>query len=98
MREHFAATDTRLPVLERARLGAQALAFGSRNVTGLYNLVMAEAWPVSLNPGRFRSDEARMRVLARTAGILGELEAAIRRELGTDRIPLKTGPPDGSTG
>jgi hypothetical protein len=39
---------------------------------------------MTLNPGRFRSDEARMRVLARTARILGELEAAVRRELGTD--------------
>jgi hypothetical protein len=98
MREAFAATDTRLPPLERARLGARALVFGSQKVNGLYELLMAEAWPVSLNPGRFRSDEARMRVLARTAGIPGELEAAIRRELGADRSPLKTAPPDGSTG
>jgi len=45
---------------------------------------MAESWPVTLNPGRFCSDEARMRVLARTAGILGELEAAVRRELGAE--------------
>jgi hypothetical protein len=44
---------------------------------------------VTVNPGRFRSDEARIKVLARTAGILGDLEAAIRRELGTDRIPSK---------
>ena len=43
-----------------------------------YNLLLAEAWPVELNPGRFRPDEARMRVLARTAGILGDLEAATR--------------------
>jgi hypothetical protein len=67
-------------------------------VHGLYELLMAEAWPVSLHPGRFRSDKERMPVLARTAGILGKLEVAIRRELGADRIPLKTGPPDGSTG
>jgi hypothetical protein len=46
---------------------------------------------VELNPGRFRSDEARMRVLARTAGILGDLEAAVRRELGADQFPPKTG-------
>jgi hypothetical protein len=67
-------------------------------VNGLYELLMAEAWPVSLNPGRFRSDEARMRVLARTAGILGELEVAVRRELGADKLPLRIGSPDGSTG
>ncbi len=57
-----------------------------------YKLLMAEAWPVSLHPGRFRSDEARMKALARTARILGDLEAAARRELGADRIPPKTGP------
>jgi hypothetical protein len=98
MREVFAETDTRLPPLERARLGASGSVFGSPKVRGLYELLMAEAWPVSLNPGRFRSDEARMRVLARTAGILGELEAAVRRELGADRIPPKTRPPGGNTG
>ena len=43
-----------------------------------------EAWPVSVNPGRFRSDEARLEVLGRTAGILGDLETAIRRELDID--------------
>ena len=43
------------------------------------------------NPGRFRTDEARIQVLARTAGILGDLEAAVRRELGADRIPPKPG-------
>ena len=30
--------------------------------------------------------EAQLRVPTRTAGILGDLEAAIRRELGADRI------------
>ena len=98
MREVFAATDTRLPPLERARLGAQGSVFGSQQVTGLYDLFMAEAWPVSLYPGRFRADEARMRVLARTAGLLGELEVAVRRELGADRISLGTGPPGDNTG
>jgi len=31
-------------------------------------------------------------VLGRTAGILGELEVAVRRELGADQIPPETGP------
>jgi len=31
-------------------------------VNGLHHLLVAEAWPVSLNPGRFRSDAARMPV------------------------------------
>ena len=95
MRAAFAATDARLPPVERARLGASGSVFGSPNVRGLYDLLMAEAWPVSVYPGRFRSDEARMQVLARTAGILGELEVAVRRELGADRIPPMTGSPGG---
>ena len=48
--------------------------------------MFAEAGPVTVNPGRFRADEARMQVMARIAGILGDLEAAIRRELGADQI------------
>jgi hypothetical protein len=91
MREVFAETDTRLPPLERARLGANGTVFASPKVRGLYELLFAEAWPVELYPARFRSDEARMRVLGRTAGVLFDLEAAIRRELGADRIPPETG-------
>ena len=72
--------------------------FGSHEVRGLYELLFAEAWPVELYPGRFRSDEARRQALARTAGILGELEAAVRRELGADQIPPKTRRPGGNTG
>ena len=87
MRGAFAETDTRLPTLERTRLGANGTVFASPKVRGLYELLFAEAWPVEVNPGRFRSDEARLEVLGRTAGILVELEASIRRELGTDRLP-----------
>jgi hypothetical protein len=47
---------------------------------------------MTLNLGRFRSEETRMRVLARTAGILAYLEPTIRCEL-ADRIPPKTAPP-----
>jgi hypothetical protein len=97
MRESFAATDARLPPLERARLGASGSAFASHKVHGLYDLLFAEAWPVTVNPARFRSDEARMQVMVRIAGILGDLEA-VRRELGADQIPPKTGPPGGNTG
>ena len=53
---------------------------------------------MTVNPARFRSDEARMQVLARIAGILGDLEMAIRRELGADQIPPKSGPPGGNAG
>ena len=61
------------------------------------NLLFAEAGPVTVNPARFRSDEARMQVMARIAGILGDLEAAVRRELGADQIPPKTRPPRDNT-
>jgi len=90
MREVFAETDTRLPPLERARLGANTSVFASPKVVALYDLLFAEACPVEVNPVRFRSDEARLKVLGRTAGILGDLEAAVRRELGADQIPPKT--------
>jgi hypothetical protein len=53
---------------------------------------------VTVNPGRFRSDEARMQVMERIAGILGDLEMAIRRELGADQIKPKTRPPGDNTG
>jgi hypothetical protein len=98
MREVFTEEDTRLPPLERARLGANGSVFASPEVRGLYELLFAEAWPVEVNPGWFRSDEARMKVLARTAGILVDLEAAVRRELGADRIPPMTGSPGDNAG
>ena len=98
MREVFAETDTRLPPREAARLGANGSVFASPEVRGLYERLFAEAWPVEVNPERFRSDEARLKVLGRTARILVDLEAAIRRELGADRIPPKTGPPCDRTG
>jgi hypothetical protein len=56
-REVFAETDTRLPPPERSRLGAKGSIFGSPKVNGLFGLFMAEAWPVSLYPGRFRTDD-----------------------------------------
>jgi hypothetical protein len=87
MREVFAEEDTRLPPLERARLGANGSVFASPKVRGLYEQLFAESWLVEVDPGRFRSDEARLELLWRTAGILGELEAAIGRELGAGRIP-----------
>jgi len=85
MREVFAETDTRLPPLERARLGASGSVFASAEGARVYERLFAESWPVEVNPGRFRTDEARIRVLGRTARILGDLEEAVRRDLGADR-------------
>jgi hypothetical protein len=53
MCEVFAATDTMPPSLERARLGARGSLFARPKGRGLYDPLMAEAWPVTLNPGRF---------------------------------------------
>ena len=90
MREVFAEEDTRLPPLERARLDANGTVFASPKVRGLYEQLFAESWPAELNPERFRSDEAaRIQVMTRIAGILGDLEMAIRHELGADQIPPK---------
>jgi hypothetical protein len=41
MRESFAAADTRLPPLERARLGASGSVFASHQVNGLYELLFS---------------------------------------------------------
>jgi hypothetical protein len=88
MREVFAETDARLPLLERSRLGANGSVFAGPKVRGLQELLFAESWPVELNPRRFRSDEARLRVLRLTAGMLSDLDAATdRREFGADRLP-----------
>jgi len=40
MRESFAATDARLPPLERARLGASGSVFASPKVIGLYEQLL----------------------------------------------------------
>jgi len=73
MREVFAETDTRLPPQERARLGANGSVFASAQVRGLCEQLFAESWPVSVNPARFRSDEARLEVLGTDRGHLGRL-------------------------
>jgi hypothetical protein len=60
---------------------------------------MAEAFRVQVYSVRFRTDEARFQVLGQTAGLLGELEAAIRRELDADRIdPADDRAPGDDTG
>jgi hypothetical protein len=98
MREVFTETDTRLPTPEAARLGARCSLFASPEALGLYELLFAESWPVEIYPQRFRSDEARIKVLERTARILLDLEAAIRRELCADRIPPRTEPSGATPG
>jgi hypothetical protein len=87
MRAHF--VDLRLPPLERARLGARGTIVSSRTVNRLFNRLQSEAAQATLNPQR--NEGLRMVARVRVGGTLEELEAAIRRELGTDRILLEGG-------
>jgi hypothetical protein len=45
-----------------------------------------------LNLDRLHPDAARLRARVRVGGIMDELEAAVRHELGADRIQLGTAP------
>ena len=82
MRKYW--TDLRLAPLERARLGARGTIFASRTVNRLFMQVEAQGRAIVLEP---QLDEGRqILVRMRIAGALAELEDAIRRELGADRI------------
>ena len=89
---HFTATDTRLSPLERARLGARGTIFASQTVNRLFNRLMAEGGRSLLNVDRLHPDAARVGARVRVGGIMDELEAAVRHELGADRIRLETPP------
>jgi hypothetical protein len=84
-RQHWAAHfhDLRLPPLERARLGVRASMFASRTVNQLFNRIPAEAFWSGSKADRHEGDRLVMRV--RIAGILDDLQAAIREEMGTDK-------------
>jgi hypothetical protein len=84
MRLYFA--DLRLPPLERARLGARGTIFGSKTVNRLFNRLESECMKATLGPQR--DDGQQMMVRVDLGRALDELEAAVRRELGADRIPL----------
>ena len=95
MREHF--TDLRLAPVERARLGARGTIFASRTVNERFNQLQADGQAIMLSP---QPAEARQLLVCVQIGrSLDELQAAIRRELGADRIPLEPGfgppPPSG---
>jgi hypothetical protein len=85
MRQHF--TDLRLPPQERARLGARGTIFASRTVNRLFNRLQGEALSATLT--RQRTEGNRMISRVKVAGILDDLQDAVRRELGTDRILLE---------
>ena len=76
----------------RLRRPAWGNGYATEGSRALIDKGFTEAWPVSLYPVRFRSDEARMKVLGRTAGILGELGVAVRANSAPTRMPPKPGP------
>ena len=79
-------TDLRLPPLERARLGARSNAFATPTVNGLFNRVLGEALSATLT-GRPKDEGQRLVVRLAVGKAVGELEAQVRSELGTDKIP-----------
>jgi hypothetical protein len=85
MRRYF--VDLRLPPLERARLGARGTILASRTVNRLFNRLQGEAMN-SLLITRPRHEGDRLVARMRVGRALDELQAAIRRELGADTIPL----------
>ena len=88
MRSYF--HDLRLTPLERARLGARANIFASRTVNGLFIELQRHALFATFAGQPNEADRlvARMRV----AQAMEQLEKAVRRELGTGSIELKTRP------
>jgi hypothetical protein len=78
--------DLRLPELERARLGARGTIFASREVNILANRLDGLLARESMVRPRHEGDRAVTRV--RVAGAFEELQDAIRRELGADKISL----------
>lgn len=86
-REFF--VDKRLPPAERARLGAKGMVFGSRAINQLFNQFSAEGLGLLLS-SRIDGDPdvSQMRVNVRLGGLIEELQQAVRREFGSDHVPL----------
>jgi hypothetical protein len=95
-RDHFAANDRCLPPLERARLGARGTIFASQTVNRLFNRLMAAGGQALLNLDRLPPEAAQLQARMSIGGIMDELEAAVRLELGADRIRLEMTPPAGN--
>lgn len=82
-------TDKRLTPVERARLGAKGTILGSRPVNLLFNKVSGEAFRLLMSSRIENNPDAiQMLVDLQLGGLIDELRDAIRRELGTDRVPL----------
>jgi hypothetical protein len=94
MAPHF--QDLRLAPLERARLAARATVLGSRAVNRVFSRLMTEGGRALLNLNQLDSEALQMLSRVQLGGIVDELEAAVRLELGADRIPLGAAAPVGS--
>ena len=70
--------------------------FGSRTVNSLFNQMGAEKFKLMLSKADPEATRIVMRV--RLGGIMDQLQAAVRRELGTDRVRLEGTPRAGSRG
>jgi hypothetical protein len=83
--EFFVAGDVRLPPPERARLGARGTIFGSQAVNKLFNELQA----VGAQETFSRRDDDGLIARLRIGEVMDKLEAAVRHELGADRIRLR---------
>jgi len=84
MRVYF--HDLRLPPMERARLGARATGFASKDVNRLFNKLQGHALVATLT-GAKRNEADRLVAQMRVGEALGELQQAVRRELGHSGEP-----------
>lgn len=85
--------DMRLPRLERAHLGARGTSLGSKQVNQLFNQVGAVVGRIHMARTLAQIDRevAQMRLRVEAGQAFDLLEAAIRRELDTDRPPARLG-------
>ncbi|TFI30183.1 hypothetical protein [Streptomyces sp. 4R-3d] len=85
--------DLRLPPLERARLGARGASLGSRQVNQAFNEVLAIVGRIHMAHAlaHVDRDAAQMQLRVEGGRSFDLLEAAVRRELDTDRPPARLG-------
>ncbi|MEU2403452.1 hypothetical protein ABZ609_03870 [Streptomyces rubiginosohelvolus] len=85
--------DTRLPTLERARLGARGTTIGSQQVNRAFNQVGAVIGQIHMayTLEQVNRDTAQLQLRMQAGQAFDQLEAAIRAELDTDRPPARLG-------
>jgi hypothetical protein len=91
MAPHF--VDTRLPRLERARLGSRFAIYGSKTVNRLFGQLSAAGQRALLNLDQLDRDALQLRTRVEIGDIIDKLEETVRRELGPDHIRTDALPP-----